>query len=68
MLERCTVNETNDRDTLFPITRQLLSDHIVFRGEFEKLTLVVFGAILAPEEEKLIAMHNAENVPLAAIQ
>ena len=50
VLDSTTVNENPEMDTLIPFSRPLQTSHLIFRGEYEKITLAIYGKLVPPEE------------------
>ncbi len=54
VLDSATVNENPEMDTLIPFSKQLKTDHVILRGEYEKISVAMYGKLLPPEEVSLI--------------
>ena len=62
ILKRQTINETNEFDTILPIdkvrycyiyklkyVKPFLTNHMVFRGEYNNITMMVIGDVIESE-------------------
>lgn len=60
VLESATVNENPEMDTLIPISKQLRTNHLILRGEYEKISLAIYGKLVSPEETSLMLNRQFE--------
>lgn len=54
ILDSTNINENPELDTIIPFTKRLRTDHIIIRGEYERLTIAIYGKLLNPEEANLL--------------
>jgi len=50
ILDSSSVNENPELDSIIPFTRKLKTDHLILRGEYEKISIAIYGKLLSPEE------------------
>lgn len=61
VLEPITVNEQKgNNDSIFPFVERIVTNHIILRGSFEKMTLCVYGQPLEVQES-LMLLEIAKN-------
>lgn len=54
------MNENPELDTLIPFSRQLRTNHLILRGEYEKISLAIYGKLISAEEASLIVSRQFE--------
>ena len=60
VLDECQVNDSPDSDTLIPFSSVLLTNHLIIRGEYEKITVAIYGHILSPEESNTLLKKETD--------
>ncbi len=61
LFENATINENNGNcDLIFPFHKEFVTNHLIIRGMFEKITLCIYGiSIMGPECFMLV--ENSRN-------
>ena len=55
------INKTNgEKDNIFPLLQEFTTNHIVFRGKFETITMCIYGTT-CDNNENSILMEQAKN-------
>ena len=52
--------ENGETDSIFPFTSEFVTNHIVIRGTFERITMCIYGAPLNGSDNHLL-LENAKN-------
>jgi len=49
LLSPTSINEKSERDYIIPITKPLITNSMIIRGEYKDITIIVYGEI--PDEK-----------------
>jgi len=60
VLDSTTVNENPELDTLIPFSKLLRTNHLILRGEYEKIFLAIYGKLLSHEDTSLLVSRQFE--------
>lgn len=63
-----TLNNTGVEDIIFPFYSKIITNHIVIRGTFEKITLCIYGQPCSLEEKMLILDNIRNEIPLETVK
>lgn len=55
-------------DVLIPIEQGICTDYLIIRGEFTKITLCIYGEILAKSDIEIAAPLYNKNVELSNLR
>ena len=62
------INKTNgETDNIFPLLQEFTTNHIVFRGKFEMITLCIYGTTCDNNENSILMEQAKNDVPLSKI-
>ena len=62
------INKTNgETDSIFPLLQEFTTNHIVFRGKFEMITLCIYGTTCDNNENSILMEQARNDVPLEKI-
>lgn len=65
IFESATINEKNGTtDCIFPIFSELMTNHIVFRGMYERISLCIYGVPFTGNESHMLLEFAKADVPL----
>jgi hypothetical protein len=65
LFESATINENNGAtDCIFPFYREFVTNHIVIRGMFERMTLCIYGQPVSGTEGHILYEAAKTDVPL----
>ena len=62
------INKTNgETDNIFPLLQEFTTNHIVFRGKFEMITMCIYGTTCDNNENSILMEQARTDVSLAKI-
>ncbi|MCQ2821510.1 MAG: hypothetical protein MJ252_29990, partial [archaeon] len=65
----CTANkDSGESDSIFPVYSELVTNHIVLRGTYEKITLCIYGIPFEGQENNILLENGRNEVPLEKLQ
>jgi len=69
ILENSTINESGgSNDCIFPILSEFVTNHIIIRGMYEKITICIYGVPYTGTEGHLLLETAKNDVPLEKLQ
>lgn len=63
-----TLNNSGIEDIIFPFYSKIITNHIVIRGTFERITLCIYGQPCSLEEKMLILDNIRNEIPLETLK
>ena len=56
--------DNGETDCIFPFRKEFVTNHIVIRGKFEKITMCIYGKVYDENDKSLIIENAKSDVPL----